>query len=370
MKIRQSQIDNIARHGFRNAAPTPEQFEPNTMLPAYIRRQPVTTFLRDRFFPGFTPFDTKHVVMDFYKNRQAAAPFVAEGSSPVNVLRDGYKTNIYEAPFINISRPFDVQLLQTRQPGEPVFGGMSPEERAIALLQRDYNELDDMIVRREEASLAELLQTGKVTVKGYIDDKATVVRSDVIDFDFDNFINPAVKWDAASPNIYGDIEEAVRLVRKAGYNPTSATIGAGAWKLARENEAFMKHFNIWNANFGGINPQLNIKNGNGYAYIGTLTELGIDLYTYEAWYFDEETQIMKPYISDNKVIVAADNIGEMLYGANTIIPEGSIDFVTVMGPRTSKVAVDRNADSKSLIIKSRPVPKPNDVGAWAVINAF
>ncbi|PSJ57170.1 hypothetical protein, partial [Brevibacillus brevis] len=67
-------------------------------------------------------------------------------------------------------------------------------------------------------------------------------------------------------------------------------------------------------------------------------------------------------------IVAPRNIGELLYGANTFIPEGSINYVTVAGPRATKVTVNHETDVKSLIVKSRPLPKPFDVSAWSVIK--
>ncbi len=374
MKIKQSAIQNRMMQP-QNAATTTgggiSIYEPQTMQPAFQKRMPVTTFLRDTFFPGFSTFATKHVLMDFYKNKQRVAPFVAEGSKPVNIRRDGYRTEIYTPPFINISIPYDTDLLQSRLPGESVFGGMTPEERALALMQRDFSELDDMIIRKEEVMLADLLQNGTLTATGYVDDTATTVRTDTVDYGFDNAINltSTDQWIEAASKKYEDLYEAVSLVRKAGYNPRYAILGETAWNLLRQDANFMdRYMDLRYAQFGAINPQLNINNGNGYAYIGRLTELGLDLYQYIAWYFDEATQTLKPYIEPNKVIIGSENIGEMLYGANTIIPEDSINFVTIEGPRVSKVTVDRNTDTKSLILKSRPIPKPFDVDSWAVIK--
>jgi len=346
-------------------------YEPQTILPSFQRRVPVTTFLRDMFFPGETTFDTKHVLVDFYKNRQRVAPLVAESSSPVNIKRDGFETKIYTPPFINLSSPIDISMLQTRMPGEAVFGGMSPDERAVQQMNRDFLELSDMITRREELMSAELMQTGTVTVSGYIDDAATIVRTDTIDFGFDNMINLTAgsQWNQSTSKKYEDLEEAVRKSRKAGYNPTVAILGDEAWADLRADDSFMTKFmDLRYAQFGTINPQLSIENGNGFTYIGRLTELGLDLYRYDAWYYDDTTQALKPYIDPEKVIVAPRNIGELLYGANTFIPEDSINYVTVAGSRATKVTVNRETDVKSLIVKSRPLPKPFDVSAWSVIK--
>ncbi|KEQ22312.1 hypothetical protein ET33_26440 [Paenibacillus tyrfis] len=332
---------------------------------------PVTTFLRDMFAPGYDTFPTKHVIFDFKKNKQRVAPFVAAGSGPINIRRDGFRTEIYEAPFINLSAPYDVDLLQTRLPGENVFGGLTPDERALQLMQQDYMELDDMITRREELMIAQMLQYGIATITGYVDDSATVVRTDTIDYGFENIINltGADQWNQSTSKKYNDLEKAVTTSRQAGYNPTAAILGSEAWANMRADSNFMdKYMDLRYAQFGAINPQLNIANGNGYIYIGRLTELGLDLYRYDAWYFDENDGKMKPYISPEKVIVGPENIAERLYGANTLIPQGSDNFVTIEAPRATKVTIDRNNDTKSLIVKSRPVPQPFDVSAWAVIN--
>ncbi|MBM7592261.1 major capsid protein [Brevibacillus fulvus] len=374
MKIRQSAIQNRIFRPQNVVAVTGGNvniYEPQTMQPAFEKRMPVTTFLRTTFFPGFSTFPTETVLMDFYKNRQKIAPFVAEGSKPVNIRREGYETKVYKPPYIALSAPYDTKLLQGRLPGEQVFGGMTPEERALALMQRDYQELDDMIVRREEAMFADLLQNGTVTITGYVDDSATQVRTETIDYGFDNVLNltGADQWSDATSDKYEDLYNAVSKVRQAGYNPTIVILGEGAWNNLRKDSNFMdKYMDLRYAQFGMINPQLSLRNGNGFAYIGRLSELGVDLYQYIAWYYDETTQSLKPYIEANKVIVGATNLGEVLYGATTMIPEDSIDYVTVEGPRATKVTVDRNTDTKSLIVKSRPIPKPFDVSAWAVIN--
>lgn len=379
MKIKQSTIMNRFDGGFGNPVNAARSvtggnvniYEPRTMQQPFVKRMPVTTWIRDTFFPSFTTFKTKHVDMDFWKNRQSVAPFVAQGSGPVNVRRTGFATKTYIAPFISLSRPYDTDLLGTRLPGEMLYSQLSPEDRAVMLMQMDYNELDDMITRREEVMTAELIQTGKVTITGYVDDKASEVRTDTVDFDFDNLISltGTSQWSDPASDKYESLYEAVTLVRKAGYNPEYAVLGEGAARNLLADQDFMDHYmDKRYANFGVINPQLNIQNGNGYMYIGRLTELGIDLYQYLAYYYDEATQELKPYIAPDKVVVASSNVGEMLYGAITQIPEGSNDFVTIEAARVPKVTINRDADTKSLILKSRPIPKPFDVSSWAVID--
>jgi hypothetical protein len=345
-------------------------YQPRTMMPAFRKRMPVTTFLRDRYFPGVRLFDTKHVDMDYYKGGQEVAPFVLEGSGPVNIKRTGFKTQSYTAPYINVGCPYDVDLLQTRLPGEEIYGGLTPEERAARLLQEDYQELDDRIVRREEVIAAQCLQTGVVTLAGYVDDAGEIAKTNTLDFDFENDITLTGddRWGQPGSDKYAALEENVERVRKAGYNPTDVVLGSNAKKLLlTDNDFISRHFDRRKANFGILNPQLQIDNGNGYAYLGNLSELGVDLWVYLAWYKDMDGTV-KPYIEDNRVLILPRDIGEFLYGAVTLIPEGSDDFVTVAGTRVPKVTVDWTKDTKQLSVKSRPVVKPNDVTAWVSID--
>jgi hypothetical protein len=345
-------------------------YQPRTMAPAFRKKMPVTTFLRDRYFPGVTIFDTKHVDMDYYKGGQEVAPFVLDGAGPVNIKRNGFKTKAYTAPFINIGCPYDVDLLQTRLPGEELYGGLTPEERAARLLAEDYQDLDDRITRREEVMSAQCLQTGIVTLTGYSDDAGEVAKTDTLDFDFDNNVTltGTSRWGQSGSDKYGVLEENVELVRQAGYNPVDVILGSNAKKLLLADDKFIsRYFDRRNANFGALNPQLNIDNGNGYAFLGQLTELGVNLWVYLAWYKDMDGTV-KSYIDDNRVLILPENIGEFLYGAVTLIPEGSDNFVTVAGTRVPKVTVNRVNDTKQLSVKSRPVVKPNDVTAWVSID--
>jgi hypothetical protein len=358
-------------HGFQNAGLQVDITYGQTMKAPFAKRMPVTTFLRDRFFSAFSSFETKDVLMDVYKNRQRVAPFVmTDASKPVNIHRDGYHTDRYTAPFINIAQPIDAELLQRRIPGEAVFNGMSPAERQAYHIAQFRQEMDDMITRREEVMVAEILQTGKVTVTGYIDDAATAVRTDTIDFGFSNIeqLTGTSVWSSDQSKKYRDLENMVNVIRQAGYNPTVAIFGQDAWNLLRDDEKFMtNHFDLRRAELGVLRPELNIQNGNGYTYLGYLPELGLDMFLYNAWYWDDAQNKMMPYIKPKRVIIASEAIGERLYGANTIIPDGSEEFVTVVGPRVTQVFVDRENSTKKLVMKSRPLPVPYDVSAWGVL---
>ena len=131
------------------------------------------TWLRDRYF-GYRPtFNTQKIDFDIVgMGGRKIAPFVNPKVGGVVLEREGYSTNSFEAPELSPMRVTTAEDMLKRLPGETVYAGKTPEERAAEILGRDLSDLDDIITRREEAMCAEALFSGKITVKstGYDED--------------------------------------------------------------------------------------------------------------------------------------------------------------------------------------------------------
>lgn len=343
---------------------------PRTQAPAFEKRMPVTTFLRDTFFPSIRTFVTESVDLDFYKGSYLVAPFVAPNVGGINVARSGYSTKVYTPPRVAPQRPISKEILNPRLPGENIHSAMSPEERQDYYLQKDAQEMDDMISRREEVMCAQLLTNGIINVRGYLDDNKQNYIDDNINFQFTNktTLTGSEKWDSDTADKYGDLEAAVIDIRKAGYNPRYCVLGQNAWQYIRSDVTFMNMLDVRNYNFGEINPQLRLQNGNGYAYLGRLPELGIELLAYFAWYADDDGTV-KPIFPEDHVLIAPDTVGEMCYGAITQLEEDK-RYHTYEGTRVPKIFADINNDVMTSRLSSRPLPKPFDVDSWAVLKVL
>lgn len=341
-----------------------------TQNQAFNKNMPTTTFLRDTFFSYARTFLTEEVDMDYRKGGYEVAPFVASNIGGINIKRPGYQTKSYKAPRVAPQRPISKEILTPRLPGENIHTTMSPEERQDYYIQRDVQELDDMISRREELMCAQLLTNGIIKVRGYVDDKKTNYIDDNIDFQFTNktTLTGADIWTADTSEKYSDLEDAVISIREAGYNPKYGILGRAAWAALRVDVELMNLFDVRRYEFGFINPDIKIKDGNGITYIGKLKELGLELYTYSAWYLDDDG-IIKPYIPDDCVVVAPDEIGEMLYGAITQIEDDN-RYHTHEGARVPKVMTNINDDIMTYRLSSRPLPKPFDIASWAVLDVL
>lgn len=341
-----------------------------TTLKSQEKRMPVTTFLRDTFFPHAETFVTEDVDVDFYKGGQKIAPFVANNVGGINLKREGFTTKRYTTPRIAPQRPLSAAALNVRLLGENIHSTMSPEERASKLIERDAIDMDDQITRREELMAAQLITTGRIEVKGYVDDSLTQYVDDSVDFRFDQniMLTGDSMWTGNASKKYDDIARACELTMKSGYTPRYGILGIESYKLLLSDEAFLKRLDISNLAIASLAPRINAKNGNGVKIIGRINDLGIDLYAYYAWYDDGNVQ--KPYIPGNKIITASENLGEFLYGAVTQMEGADQQMHTYEGTRVPKEWADVGNDVKMVRLSSRPLVRPYDVDGWATIDTF
>lgn len=335
------------------------------------KRMPVTTFIRDTFFPHVETYVTEDVEIDTRKGGQIVAPVVAPNVGGLNMGRQGYKTDKYTTPLIAPQKPISKELLKIRQLGESVESQQTPEQRAEAIMQKDAADMDDSITRREELMAAQLLTTGKVVLKGYLDDNMTKFVDESVDFGFDQntVLTGDAKWNGAASSKYDDLARICEQVMKAGYNPGYLLLGVDSYKLLLKDNDFMKYkLDISNLALASLAPQLSLKSGNGVKAIGRINDLGVDVYAYYAWYMDENG-VLQPYIPGNKVIAAPDGVGEFLYGAVTQVEEDK-EFHTYESTRVPKEWTDVNSDVKMCRLSSRPLPRPYDIDGWATLDTF
>jgi hypothetical protein len=338
------------------------------MMQAIEMMKPVRTFLRDTFFPNFDTFPTEKVDVDFKKGKRKMAPFVARNKGGITVDRQGFRTDAYEAPYIAPQRVLTKNDLANRMPGENVYSTRTPEQRAQELLAKDLAELDEMITRREEWFCREVLLNGKVTIKGWVDEiGGTKYVEDTIDFGFTNkeILVGADAWNADTCDMYGDLKRIrLQIIQKSGQNPNTVVMASNVTDLFINNSAIQKLLDIRNLTVGAIQPRIQ---QDGVTYIGTLVSLGLELYTYDEWFIDDDG-IEYPMLPDDYLIMGRTGMGTRLYGAVTQLEESDGEFHTYEATRVPKVWKDVNNDTKMIRVASRPLPKPEDVDSWFVLK--
>ena len=340
-------------------------YEPRTMGRVIQKLPPVHTFFRSTFFNHEETFVTKSVDVDFRKGSRKVAPFVSRVIGGKIVPNTGYETKTYTPPLVAPEKVTTIDDLLERRPGEQLYSGKTPAQRAVEKMADDFIELREQIARREELMCAQTIFTGKIPVIG---DGV----NEVIDFSFTNkevISTAAKKWTNAASDPIADLKRWHKAVQKSGFvNCNICVMGSSVADAFVNHEKVQKLLDVKNYNLAVIQPR---QLPNGVTYIGTIHELGMDIYTYNEWYLDDWTNEAnpeeKPLVPDNQLALLSTGANySMYYGAITLIDEPNGNFRTVEGKLVPDTWTKRKPARRFLNISSAPLCVPHDVDSWFV----
>ncbi|QPA33426.1 major capsid protein [Thermaerobacillus caldiproteolyticus] len=338
-------------------------YDPRTMLEAVKQMLPVNTFLKSTFFTNTKTFVTENVDVDFYKGRRKMAPFVSPRLPGKIMDRQGFETKTYKAPLIKPMRAITVDDLQQRSMGEHIYAAKSPEERAIELLASDLAELDDAITRREEWMCAQVLFTGKVDMIGE-------GVNQTLDFSFTNKValSGTDKWSDPNSDPIQDLKNwRLAVIQKSGITPDMVIMASNVVDVFINHPKVKDVLDNLRIKLGQIEPRVL---PNGVTFVGSITSLGLDIYSYDEWYFDEEEQNEKTMVPAGTVAVLSTRAKfSMLYGAVTLMGDNE-QFITYEGSRIPYSWTEKNPAQRFIQLNSRPVPVPFEVDSWYVAQVL
>lgn len=342
-----------------------------TLLKAYEAIPPVTSFLKDRYFPTNAQtdvFNTDEVLVDYKEGTKTVAPFVAPVLGGMIIERSGFTTDKFAPPLIAPARQLTIDDMKKRGFGEAVFSGMTPEQRKTILTLRDLQELDQMTTRREEIMAAETMINSKCVMKHITNASSpeTSPEEKVIQF-YTGGSNPyqyapAVGWDTSGAKIIQDINAMVRMLTDKGLPAEELVVAGDVADTIINDPTLQKLLDNARMNLGGIAP---LQLPNGAAHIGTINVYGkmIKIIAYTETYEDSETKELKPYIPAGTVILTAPACGRGLYGAVTQL-EMDGEFYTYPGRRVPLYRPDFEKNTRKVVLSSCPVLIPRAKGCW------
>ena len=349
-------------------------FSTHTMLAAVQEINPLRTFLRDRYFPtndSTDLFSTEDVLIEYRDGNKTLAPFVAPRKGGVTVLRKGYNMERFTPPFIAPKRPMTADDLKKKGFGEALFSQLTPAQRQGALMMKDFEEMDVMISRREEAMAAETLLTNGCIMKHISDDKGTVEEMEIRFYEGES--NPAqftpdIDWNEAGADILGDIYAVCELLAAKGLGHTDLIVSPDVGSAILDNEKIQKLLDNRNINIGGVDPAVLPE---GVTKIARLNCKGhvVDVLQYSESYTGDDGKNAS-YITTGKAIVTAPGCGRTLYGAVTQVEQADGLFHTYTAKRVPKYYSDAQGNTRELYLTSCPLCIPNNKNAWIVINAI
>jgi hypothetical protein len=345
-------------------------YETKTLLAPFDEGPLVHTFLRDTFFTARDYPPTPLIEFDFRRGRRKMAPFVAPLIGGKLMERQGFETRFFRAPRIAPVRALRTPDLEARLPGESIYSGRSPADRAAELLAQDAVFCDEAITRREEWMCRNVLVNGKITVT------ADTGYSSVIDFTetslgagtANNHDIPAVKWDVASGSDPLADLEASRLatIKASGVSPNVVLMGANAAKVFIRNPQVAQLLDKMRYTIATIQP---IIQDASVVIIGRVP--GMEIYEY-AEYFEDDAGNLFPMLPDNFVMLLSTDVpNKIVYGAYTQLEDAKAQrFMTYQTDRIPFIYGDEEGGSLYYRLTSCPLPMPYDIMGFRIIEAL
>ncbi len=338
-------------------------YKTKTMLAAVKQMKPVTSFLRDRYFPTAPGdmFPTEEVLVE-YKDATGnkMAPVVLPRKGSISVERDGYTAHKMTPPLVAPSRPLTIDDLNKKGFGEDLFSDRTPADRQAEILAQDLIDFDEMHTAREEYIAAQCMFHNGYVLKQYADKygegeyKEYEMRFYSEDANPAQYI-PGSMWDAADSDKMGDLYQMILMLTSKGNGATELLLGADAAECILDDAKIKELLDLNNYHIGEINPAALPQNA---ARLGRLNVRGrmIDLLTYDGTYVDEETGILTPYVPAKQICVTAPAAGRALYGAVSQMEQDDRQWHTYMGRRVPQYWAEK--DGRQLTVSSRPLFVP------------
>lgn len=334
-----------------------------TMMDAISSAKPVRTFLKDTFFASKKTHVTETVDVEYRKGRRKMAPFVSPRKPGVPEDRLGYTTKTFKAPLIKPSTIITGEEINKKSFGENLYSNTTPAQRAAKMLAEDLRDLDEQITRREEWMVAQVMFTGQVAMTGDGVDQ-------ILDFDFTNrqTLSGTSLWsDKQNSDPIGDLKRwRLSILQKSGISPDIVIMSQDVASHFINHPGVKDAMDIKRIMLGKIEPQLL---PNGVTFMGTITMLGLDIYTYDEWYFDEADQQEKPLVPTGKILIASTNArSAMTYGAVTVMINNN--FTTIEGTRAPVSWTKNDPPARYVQVNARPLPIPHEVDSWYVAQVI
>lgn len=340
-----------------------ETFE---LVKAVERIKPQASYLIDKLFPETRQIMSDVLPIETLKEGRRLAPFLVKGSRGLNVAREKTTVKLYQAPLIGARRVIGINDIERRGFGEsPVISTKSAEDRAAEIQGRDLRDLKNMVVNRRAVMVAELIQTGKITVKAFADDGKTPA-DDVIGFP--DFTKLNKNWTTSSAKIAADLSAASETIQeKSGFVPDLLICGKNILKYMRDNTEFKEFLLSSNPNAAAwlnftpkyLSPQVR--------FVGYITSLNLEIVTYTETYQDDDGTT-KPFIDEDTCVMCRGGIGTMVYGAmNYLDPAGN--WQSAAAQELPIYTFNHEAQTTALTLYSRCLPVPESIDDFIAIKA-
>jgi hypothetical protein len=196
-------------------------------------------FFLGMFFTDLQEEVTEEIHFDIDESKPRITPFVSPLVAGKVVEQQGFRTGTFKPAYAKDKRIFQPNGPLKREIGEQIGGNLNPMQRRQLALNRQIRDQLRMLTMREEVMAAEVLRTGRVTVKG------EGFETKVVNFQRDPALTVTLaganKWTDGGGDPVGDLEVWAGLTQDKGGRPaTNVVLEPTAWRHMRQNEQVQK----------------------------------------------------------------------------------------------------------------------------------
>lgn len=335
---------------------------------------PVVQFLKDRYFPDGPVYYSEKALIEFKKKGRKIAPFVIPLVNGIVMEKDGYRTDIVDAPYIAPKRVITAKELEQKAFGESPESGRSPEQRENELESEFIDDNRISILRRHEKMCADILLTGQVIMKHYATAE-DAAKGENYDFKYLRFYEGEFKNKYKFTKKFKDMTTAEKIqefykmatvLRKRGVRATDIVMTSDVSMLLMSDKDFLEFYNKAKVNIGEINPT---ELPDGVVSNGSININGVvmTLFTYDEIYEDLDGE-EKAILPAGTIAFLQPNMGTTVYAQVTFYTkDGFKSYAEKIVPR---LVGDEKPNMAEVQAFSRPVMYPNDMDGWLVANIY
>lgn len=335
---------------------------------------PVVQFLKDRYFPDGPVYYSEKALIEFKKKGRKIAPFVVPLVNGIVMEKDGYRTDIVDAPYIAPKRVITAKELEQKAFGESPESGRSPEQRENELESEFIDDNRISILRRHEKMCADILLTGQVIMKHYATAE-DAAKGENYDFKYLRFYEGEFKNKYKFTKKFKDMTTAEKIqefykmatvLRKRGVRATDIVMTSDVSMLLMSDKDFLEFYNKAKVNIGEINPT---ELPDGVVSNGSININGVvmTLFTYDEIYEDLDGE-EKAILPAGTIAFLQPNMGTTVYAQVTFYTkDGFKSYAEKIVPR---LVGDEKSNMAEVQAFSRPVMYPNDMDGWLVANIY
>jgi hypothetical protein len=273
-------------------------------LQLFTQMRSPTAFLSRRFTvkPGGI-YSGDKVAIDIERMQEEVAVAITKATGANLNDVDKFTTKEFTPPSYGEAFPLDVNDLLNRMAGEDPYSAAytTYASQLVSRMAKGFTQIDAKIQRAVELQAAQILQTGQLTLNNKSGDT-------VYTLDFkpktSHFPTVATAWsNATTCTPLSDIENLAELIVRDGHvMPDRITFGRQAWDNFKNSDQVRASLDIRDMHLGVIEPEMRDSGAvlQGEMFIGSFK---CELWTYQGWYQDPQTNLPTNYIDTDKVIV-------------------------------------------------------------------